>query len=153
VLRADGKTNTIPASVEIEVDIRTLPGQTNDDVTRLLHELIGPDLVDSVDIEFLHEEWHATASPIDSPLWRSIEKASASVYPDARCVPAITPGGTDARFYRQQGATSYGYGLFSSELPYDDYVAMFHAANERCDVHSLALMERLWGDIAVDLLG
>jgi len=29
---------------------------------------------------------------------------------------------------------------------------MFHAANERCDVHSLALMERLWADIAVDLL-
>jgi acetylornithine deacetylase/succinyl-diaminopimelate desuccinylase-like protein len=153
VLRADGKTNTIPASVEIEVDIRTLPGQTNDDVTRLLHELIGDDLIDSVDIEFLHEECAATASPIDSPLWRSIEKASQSVYPDARCVPAITPGGTDARFYRQVGATSYGYGLFSKELSYDDYVGMFHAANERCDVHSVALMERLWGDIAVDLLG
>ncbi len=152
VMRADGKTNTIPASVEIEVDIRTLPGQTNDDVTRLLHELIGDDLIGSVDIEFLHDECLATASPIDSPLWRSIEKASASVYPDARCVPAITPGGTDARFYRQVGATSYGYGLFSTELPYDDYVAMFHAANERCDVHSVALMERLWGDIAVDLL-
>jgi len=153
VLRADGKTNTIPASVEIEVDIRTLPGQGNDDVLRLLHELIGPDLLPSVDIEFMHEEWHATASPIDSPLWRSIEKASHSVYPDARCVPAITPGGTDARFYRREGATSYGYGLFSRELSYDDYVAMFHAANERCDVHSLALMETLWSDIAVDLLG
>ncbi|MEN9645687.1 MAG: hypothetical protein RL238_2356, partial [Actinomycetota bacterium] len=60
VLRADGKTNTIPASVEIEVDIRTLPGQTNDDVTRLLHDLIGADLIESVDIEFMHEEWHAT---------------------------------------------------------------------------------------------
>ena len=153
VMRADGKTNTIPASVEIEVDIRTLPGQGNDDVLRLLHELIGPDLLPSVDIEFMHEEWHATASPIDSPLWRSIEKASHSVYPDARCVPAITPGGTDARFYRREGATSYGYGLFSRELSYDDYVAMFHAANERCDVHSLALMETLWSDIAVDLLG
>jgi len=152
VMRADGKTNTIPASVEIEVDIRTLPGQGNDDVLRLLHELIGPELLPSVDIEFMHEEWHATASPIDSPLWRSIEKASHSVYPDARCVPAITPGGTDARFYRREGATSYGYGLFSRELSYDDYVAMFHAANERCDVHSLALMESLWSDIAVDLL-
>jgi acetylornithine deacetylase/succinyl-diaminopimelate desuccinylase-like protein len=152
VLRAEGKTNTIPASVEMEVDIRTLPGQTNDDVLNLLHELIGDDLLPSVDIEFMHEEWHATASPIDSPLWRSIERVSAGVYPEARCVPAITPGGTDARFYRREGATSYGYGLFSRELSYDDYVAMFHAANERCDVHSLALMERLWGDIAVDLL-
>ena len=153
VLRADGKTNTIPASVELEVDIRTLPGQTEDDVRRLLHELIGDDLIGSVDIHFMHEEWPATASPIDSPLWRSVERASASVYPDARCVPAITPGGTDARFYRREGATSYGYGLFSTELTYDDYVAMFHAADERCDVHSLALMEQLWSDIAVDLLG
>ena len=100
----------------------------------------------------MHEEWPATESPIDSPLWRSVERASASVYPDARCVPAITPGGTDARFYRRAGATSYGYGLFSKELTFDDYVGMFHAANERCDVHSLALMEQLWSDIAVDLL-
>ena len=152
VLRADGKTNTIPGSVELEVDIRTLPGQTEDDVRRLLHELIGDDLIGSVDIHFMHEEWPATASPIDSPLWRSVERASASVYPDARCVPAITPGGTDARFYRREGSTSYGYGLFSKELTYDDYVAMFHAADERCDVHSLALMEQLWSDIAVDLL-
>ena len=153
VLRADGKTNTIPASVELEVDIRTLPGQTGDDVQRLLHELIGDDLIGSVDLVPMHEEWAATASPIDSPLWRSVERASANVYPEARCVPAITPGGTDARFYRRAGATSYGYGLFSRELSYDDYVAMFHAANERCDIHSLALMERLWADIAVDLLG
>ena len=152
VMRADGKTNSIPSSVEIEVDIRTLPGQTDDDVLRLLHELIGPDLLPSVDIQFMHGDRQSSASPVDSPLWRSIERASAAVYPDARCVPAITPGGTDAKFYRRAGATSYGYGLFSRELSYDDYVAMFHAANERCDVHSMALMERLWGDIAVDLL-
>ena len=153
VLRADGKTNTIPASVEIEVDIRTLPGQTDDDVLGLLHELIGPDLLPSVEIHFMHADRQSSASPVDSPLWRSLEKASRLVYPDARCVPGITPGGTDAKFYRRAGAVSYGYGLFSTELSYDDYVAMFHAANERCDVHSLALMERLWGDIAVDLLG
>ena len=147
VLRADGKTNTIPGSVELEVDIRTLPGQTTDDVLRLLHDLLG-ELADSVEIHMIGEEWPATASPVESPLWTSIERASAAVYPDARCVPAITPGGTDARFYRRQGATSYGYGLFSRELTFDDYVAMFHAANERVDVHSLALMHQLWDDIA-----
>jgi acetylornithine deacetylase/succinyl-diaminopimelate desuccinylase-like protein len=152
VMRADGKTNTIPASVEIEVDIRTLPGQTDDDVLGLLHELIGVDLLPSVDIQFMHADRQSSASPVDSPLWRSLEKASRLVYPDARCVPGITPGGTDAKFYRRAGAVSYGYGLFSTELSYDDYIAMFHAANERCDVHSLALMERLWGDIATDLL-
>jgi len=152
VLRADGKTNTIPGSVELEVDIRTLPGQTADDVLRLLHDLLG-ELADSVEIHMIGDEWPATASPVESPLWTSIERASAAVYPDARCVPAITPGGTDARFYRRQGATSYGYGLFSRELTFDDYVAMFHAANERVDVHSLALMHQLWDDIAVDLLG
>lgn len=152
VLRADGKTNTIPGSVELEVDIRTLPGQTSAHVLAILADLLG-ELADSVDIHMIGEEWPATASPIDSPLWTSIERASAAVYPEARCVPAITPGGTDARFYRHAGATSYGYGLFSRELTFGDYCAMFHAADERVDVNSMALMERLWDDIAVDLLG
>ncbi|HAP76507.1 MAG TPA: peptidase M20 family protein [Acidimicrobiaceae bacterium] len=152
VLRADGKTNTIPGRVELEVDIRTLPGQTQGHVREILLDLLG-DLASSVEIEFMADAWEATASPVASPLWHAVERASARVYPDARCVPAITPGGTDARFYRREGATSYGYGLFSRELTFDDYVAMFHAANERVDVHSMALMETLWSDIAVDLLG
>lgn len=152
VARADGKTNTIPSTVELEVDIRTLPGHTLDDVQRVLDEILG-ELRPFVDIHFFDPHWAtSTASPIDSPLWRSIERASASVYPDARCVPAITPGGTDARFFRDHGCTSYGYGLFSRDLSYDDYVAMFHAKDERVDVHSLGLMEQLWRDISVDLL-
>ena len=152
VLRGDGKTNTIPGSVEMEVDIRILPGQTADDALAVVRDLLG-DLIEHVEIVPLHGNWPATASPVDSPLWRTIAKASASVYPDARVVPAITPGGTDARFYRDLGATSYGYGLFSHELTFDHYVAMFHAADERVDVHSMGLMEGLWTDIAVDLLG
>jgi acetylornithine deacetylase/succinyl-diaminopimelate desuccinylase-like protein len=152
VARADGKTNTIPSSVELEVDIRTLPGHTLDDVQRVLDDILA-ELRPFVDIHFFDPHWAtSTASPIDSPLWRSIERASASVYPDARCVPAITPGGTDARFFRDHGCTSYGYGLFSRDLSYDDYVAMFHAKDERVDVHSLGLMEQLWRDISVDLL-
>ena len=152
VLRADGKTNTIPGRVELEVDIRTLPGQTQADVRELLVELMG-ELAASVDIQFMADAWEATASPVDSPLWDAVVRASAAVYPDARCVPAITPGGTDARFYRREGSVSYGYGLFSRELSFDDYVAMFHAANERVDVCSMQLMEALWSDVAVDLLG
>ncbi len=151
VLRADGKTNTIPGRVELEVDIRTLPGQTHGLVREILVDLIG-DLADSVDIEFMADAWDATASPVASPLWDAVERVSARVYPEAQCVPAITPGGTDARFFRREGSTSYGYGLFSRELTFDDYVAMFHAANERVDVHSMALMETLWADIAVHLL-
>ena len=136
----------------MEVDIRILPGQTADDALAVVRDLLG-DLIEHVEIVPLHGNWPATASPVDSPLWRTIGKASASVYPDARVVPAITPGGTDARFYRDLGATSYGYGLFSHELTFDHYVAMFHAADERVDVHSMGLMEGLWTDIAVDLLG
>lgn len=153
VARADGKTNTIPGRVELEVDIRTLPGQDVDHVRVVLGELLG-ELAPFVEIEFFRPQWAtSTASPVDTSLWRAIEAASAGIYPDARCVPAITPGGTDAHFFRHEGCVSYGYGLFSRELDFDEYMAMFHARNERVDVHSLGLMERLWGDIATHLLG
>ena len=48
VLEGSLKTNVIPDSVELQVDIRTLPGQTGKDVRDELREALG-DLWDAVD--------------------------------------------------------------------------------------------------------
>ena len=48
------KTNVIPDRVELEVDIRTLPGETPDDVAGAPRRALG-DLADQVEVEIDHE--------------------------------------------------------------------------------------------------
>ena len=49
VVHGGVKTNVIPDAIDLELDIRTLPGQSGDDVRRLLADAIG-DLWDAVEI-------------------------------------------------------------------------------------------------------
>ncbi|OWY60452.1 hypothetical protein B7486_69110, partial [cyanobacterium TDX16] len=58
------KVNVIPDTVDLQVDIRTLPGQDVDDVRSLLAEAIGPDLIDKVEIEFQADD-PSSASPVE----------------------------------------------------------------------------------------
>ncbi|MFA5883052.1 MAG: M20/M25/M40 family metallo-hydrolase [Acidimicrobiia bacterium] len=143
------KTNVIPDHVELEVDIRTLPGQSGDDIRDLLRDALG-DLYDRVEIE--SNEDLSTASPIDTPLWDTLSTVSARLVKDSALVPFLMVGGTDNRFFRRAGAVGYGYGLFSQRLGFEDYATMFHGNDERVDVESLSLSEQLWRAVAEEML-
>jgi acetylornithine deacetylase/succinyl-diaminopimelate desuccinylase-like protein len=144
------KTNVIPDRVDLEVDIRTLPGQSGADATALLREALG-DLADKVEIQSNDDP--ATSSPTDTPLWDSLARTSARLCEDSALVPSLMVGGTDNRFFRRAGAVGYGFGLFSKRLPYEDFATMFHGNDERVDQESLALSTQLWEAVARDLVG
>jgi len=143
------KTNVVPDHVELEVDIRTLPGQSGDDVRDLLRDALG-DLYDRVEIE--SNEDLSTASPIDTPLWDTLATVTGRLVRDSALVPFLMVGGTDNRFFRRAGAVGYGFGLFSKRLAFEDYATMFHGNDERVDVESLALSEQLWRAVAEEML-
>jgi acetylornithine deacetylase/succinyl-diaminopimelate desuccinylase-like protein len=149
IAHAGTKTNVIPDYAEVEVDIRTLPGQSAGDVRGLLDDALG-DLVDEVEITS-HEDL-ATASPLDTPLWDALERVTGRMVPDSGLVPMIMAGATDNRYFRRAGAVGYGFGLFSERLHYEDYGLMFHGNDERVDVESLGLSTQLWEAVARDLL-
>ena len=151
VVRGGVKTNVIPDAVEIDVDIRTLPGETPDDVAANLRDALG-DLADHVQVEVLHDGL-ATASPMNTPVLESISSAISKVYPAATVVPRLTAGGTDARFYRQHGSVAYGAALFSRKVGAWEFASRFHGHDERIDVDSLDLTTRLYLDLARDVLG
>jgi acetylornithine deacetylase/succinyl-diaminopimelate desuccinylase-like protein len=144
------KTNVIPDQVDLEVDIRTLPGQTGAEASELLREALG-DLADVVDIESNDDP--ATSSAVDTPLWDTLERVSARLCKDSALVPSLMVGGTDNRFFRRAGAVGYGFGLFSKRLRYEDFTVMFHGNDERVDQESLALSTQLWEAVARDLVG
>jgi len=145
------KTNVIPDTVDIEVDVRTLPGQTADEVHALLNDALG-DLAGAVELLHAHDD-PSTASSLDTPLWDSISRVTKQFYADSATIPFLTVGATDARFFRRAGSTAYGFGLFSTALNMEDYGVMFHGDNERVDVESLRLSTEMWEALARDLLG
>ena len=148
--RAGVKTNVIPDTVDIEVDIRTVPGDNEDEVRRHLGKALG-DLVEEIEIEKLFSK-QASASPIGTPLWDVLARVSGRLVKDSALVPSLMAGGTDNRFFRRAGSVGYGFALFSRRIDFESHAAMWHGSDERVDQESLALSEQLWEAVARELL-
>ncbi len=145
VISGGTKTNTIPDRVVIEVDVRTLPGETEVEVNQHLRNALG-DLFNSVTVEVLQNE-ESTSSKTDNSLWRALTSSVQNAYPGASVVPSIVTGGTDARFFRRKGVVAYGAGLLSEQVTAEDFLQRFHGHNERIDIESLRLTTQLWLDV------
>jgi acetylornithine deacetylase/succinyl-diaminopimelate desuccinylase-like protein len=151
MMRAGAKLNVIPDTVEIVLDVRTLPGDGIPEVRAILDEALG-DLAGDVEFE-PGDEIPGSVTPSDTPLWEAMERVARRYYPDGRLVPIMSPGATDARFFRPLGVPAYGFGLFTTRLSIDDLATMAHGDDERVDLESLALMTDMWQELARDFLG
>jgi len=145
------KTNVIPDRVELEVDVRTLPGVEGVDAAALLREAVGADLLDKVEITSNDDP--ATSSPVETPLWDVLGRVSSKLVTDSALVPFVMTGGTDNRFFRRAGSVGYGFGLFSRRLTFEEYGTMFHGNDERVDQESLGLSAEMFEAVARELLG
>ena len=145
------KTNVIPDSMELQVDIRTLPGQRSEDVREQLREALG-DLHDRVEIEGLADD-ESSSSAMDTPLWEAITRANEALVPGSSTIPFMIVGATDARFFRRKGMVAYGAGLFSDRISFAEFGSMFHGNNERIDQESLRLSTEFFEQVARNLLG
>jgi acetylornithine deacetylase/succinyl-diaminopimelate desuccinylase-like protein len=132
------KTNVIPDRVDLDVDIRTLPGETDETVAEHLRRALGDQLASRVEVQVLGGS-PASASPLDTPLWEAMGAAVRAEYPDAQLLPGMIVGLTDARFFRAKGTVAYGAGLMSAGLSAGDFSARFHGRDERVDVGSLRI--------------
>jgi acetylornithine deacetylase/succinyl-diaminopimelate desuccinylase-like protein len=145
------KTNVIPDTVDLDVDIRTLPGVRPDDVHAMLRDALG-DLYEQVDITPISGDLSG-ASEVQTPLYDSLQRVTSKLVPGATAIPFMLVGATDARFFRQAGSVAYGYGLFSDRISFADFASMFHGDDERIDLESLDLVTKLWEGLLADFLG
>ncbi len=145
------KTNVIPDTVDIDVDIRTVPGDTTEEVDAHLRAALG-DLYDHVEVTMLIND-ASSVSRVDTPLWDAMQRAAERPFPSVRLVPQMSVGFTDARVHRELGAVSYGAGLLSPTVTQGDFSTRFHGHNERIDTESLHLTTRFYHDVVTDLLG
>jgi len=149
--RGGVKTNVIPDVVDIEVDIRTVPGDNEDEVRRHLDKALG-DLSEEVEVEKLFSK-QASVSPTGTPLWDVLGRVVDAHYAGAKLLPRLIVGFTDAPYFREHGAVAYGFGLFSRALTAEAMSGRFHGNDERVDVASLALTTQAWLDTCELFLG
>jgi acetylornithine deacetylase/succinyl-diaminopimelate desuccinylase-like protein len=144
VLRAGSKTNVIPAAATIEIDGRTLPGQTQADFLRELREVIGPD----AEIEVMRAMPPVETSP-DTPMYKKLCEAIRRHDPQGRPVPYLVPGFTDAKAFSRLGTKCYGF--VPVKLPQDAaFASLYHGVDERIPVDGLKWGLRVLWDVVVD---
>ena len=151
ILHSGQKTNIIPDSALMQIDIRTVPGEEGPEVRAMLREAIG-DLWDQVEI--VDEDPNpASASKTSTPIFDVMRKVTRKVMGGAEIVPSFTIGATDSRFFRRKGVPAYGYSVYSTNIPFGEFMTMFHGRNERIDQESLQLMLDLYEQTAREYLG
>lgn len=146
VVRAGAKVNVIPGEATVELDGRTLPGQSESQFLAELRDALG----ERARLEVTRSMPAVEASP-DSPLFRhlgrTIEKHDALGTP----LPYLIPGFTDAKAYSRLGAQCYGF----SPIQFDptknvDFASMYHGHDERAPVAGLHWGVRVLYDALVD---
>jgi acetylornithine deacetylase/succinyl-diaminopimelate desuccinylase-like protein len=130
MLKAGYKANVIPATAEAVIDCRVLPGRLAA-FEREVDEIIGPDV---------SREWitdlPAYETSFDGELLDAMNNALLAADPDARTVPYMLSGGTDAKHFATLGVRCFGFAPL--KLPPDlDFAALFHGVDERVPVDAL----------------
>lgn len=142
VVRAGAKTNVIPGVAEVEIDGRTLPGQSTEDFLRELRAILGPD----VELEVMKAAPPTVTEPAASPLYDVIARQVLAREPDAVVVPYMIPGFTDAKYFTQLGARWYGFSPVKIERGSGiRFADMFHGHDERIPIAGLH-----WGAEVLD---
>lgn len=136
MLQAGYKANVIPQSAEAVIDCRVLPGRQAA-FEREVDEIIGPNV---------RREWvtklDAYETTFDGDLVAAMNDAVLAHDPDARTVPFMLSGGTDAKAFTKLGIRCFGFAPL--RLPPElDFAALFHGVDERVPVDALKFGTRV----------
>jgi acetylornithine deacetylase/succinyl-diaminopimelate desuccinylase-like protein len=130
MLKAGYKANVIPATAEAVVDCRVLPGRLAA-FEREVDELLGPDVTREWIVDLPSYE-----TSFDGELLEAMNAAILAADPDARTVPYMLSGGTDAKAFARLGIRCFGF--VPLRLPPElDFAALFHGVDERVPVDAL----------------
>jgi acetylornithine deacetylase/succinyl-diaminopimelate desuccinylase-like protein len=137
MIEASRQRNVIPATCAIAVDCRLLPGETPADVEPLLRAALG---VGDWELDWIeNDQAGGTVSPLDTPLWRALERWVEAVEPGARLAPIISAGFTDSHWLRDAFGT-IAYGFFPLRAMDVELAArLVHSADERIAIDDLEL--------------
>lgn len=130
IVQGGNKINAVPSEVEVQMDVRLLPGFDPDDVIRELRPVIGRD----VELELL--VYDEGPSEPDMGLFDTLAEILKEADPSGIPVPIMMTGSSDARFFSRLGIQTYGF--MPMQLPEDIRLnRLVHSVDERIPVETL----------------
>lgn len=145
LLRGGVKANVIPDLAEAEVDLRALPGMDRGFVDSHLRKAMGR-AADHIEIQPMADH-PATVSNLSNPLWEAIVDSVETLQGHRRVLPTLMPVATDARFFRPRGVVAYGVGWFDQQVPFAEFLRLFHGHDERISIESLERTVRMLNQV------
>jgi len=141
-LNGSNKTNVIPAVATAEIDVRLLPDQDTTEFLRTLTKIVS-----DTAIHFTHlgNTKAPLESPIETDLFRAIERAAHDREPGAFVTTPMETAATDRPTYRKLGITTYGFSPF--KVPRAETQRGMHGNDERLSVDNVAFGVRFFYDI------
>ena len=149
MIRGGIKSNSVPESIQLTCDVRTLPHQDEQYVREQLEQVL--EGIPGIDFEIDYMA-QPNSSPFGTPQSQSIQWVTAQALDrdDIQWVPAISNGFTDSRFTRPLGIVTYG---FTGSHPDDDPMLTFtHGTNESVGIKSLVSGTKIMLGLACDML-
>jgi carboxypeptidase PM20D1 len=139
IVRGGVKENVLPQSATATANFRLLPGDTVEEVTARVREILGDD---GIEITTRTKDEASAVSPTDGAQFEALRSALHEVDPGLPIAPALVLGGTDTKWYGQLADAAYRFVPF--HLDASD-LRRAHGTNERVSVQNLGWGVRFYG--------
>ena len=144
------KSNSVPEEIQIILDVRTLPYQSDKDLDKKLSELLIDIPNISYEIDYMAKP---NSSPFETELTEAIKKSQALsvLRDDIQWIPSVSNGFTDSRFTRELDVITYG---FRGSHPDDNEDSEnVHGTDENYGIKSLISSTKTMLGVVLELCG
>ncbi|HET7293517.1 MAG TPA: M20/M25/M40 family metallo-hydrolase [Vicinamibacteria bacterium] len=141
VVKAGYKTNVIPGTAEAELDVRLLPGTEPEAFLERLRAVVDDP---AVAITPIGDILTPVESPIDTDLFRTIERILGARHPGVPVTTQLGTGATESSLLRPLGVICYG---FTPLLLTSAEDASQHGDDERVPVETLREAVEIFYDV------
>ena len=158
IINGGFRGNVIPGSAEANVNFRTIPGTTAEDVIAMVKKAIGDPNVE-VTVGRPNAARPGTVpgavagvkdSPTTTALYAALEASAQKIWPGVPVTPYLFQAGTDAGAWRSRGVPVYG--IYPYPISNEDLRRM-HGNDERVQIKSLDQGTKLIYDTLVAVAG
>ena len=138
IIEASNTANVISNNASMTMDIRILPIHNPENIKTYIENTVYKILNENeVKIEYLDTMQHCKSSPINTPLYKMLEKDIHTIFPNITIAPYMVLGATDAREYAKISDNTY---RFLPVILSDEEAALMHADNEKISIQNWARM-------------
>jgi acetylornithine deacetylase/succinyl-diaminopimelate desuccinylase-like protein len=130
------KENIIPSECDAVFDCRILPGQNVAKTIDLIKGLLKDVGLEKLTFEFIQVH-DGSESSTETPLYSTITSVLREFEPNCGVTPTLATGGTDSRFFRENGSICYGFQPMIPDEPSDQLNKRMHGIDERITIENL----------------